>query len=73
MSLDAIYNSAHDELIIAKLGPDIIGFSRLEKLSVTESEYGIVVEKAFWNQGVGSYLTEDILAYAKESPIKKVS
>lgn len=73
LSLDAIYNSAHDELIIAKLGPDIIGFSRLEKFSVTESEYGIVVEKAFWNQGVGSYLTEDILAYAKESPIKKVS
>ncbi|AKP68259.1 GNAT family N-acetyltransferase [Companilactobacillus ginsenosidimutans] len=73
LSLDEIYNSAHDELMLAILGDEIIGFSRLEQLDEFESEFGIVVEKDFWNNGVGSYLTEDILAYAKESPIKKVS
>jgi ribosomal protein S18 acetylase RimI-like enzyme len=73
LSIDQIYNSPNDELILAILGDDIIGFSRLEEVNSSESEFGIVVEKDFWNNGVGSYLTEDILAYAKESPIRKVS
>lgn len=72
-SIDGIFNSPADELILAILGEDIIGFARLEKVDQYESEFGIVVEKALWNQGVGSYLMEDILAYAKESPIRKVS
>ena len=73
LSIDQIYNSPNYELILAILGDDIIGFSRLEEVNSSESEFGIVVEKDFWNNGVGSYLTEDILAYAKESPIRKVS
>lgn len=72
-SLDQIYNSPQDELMIAILGDDIIGFTRLEQVDEYTSELGIVVEKALWNQGVGSYLMEDILAFAKESPISKVN
>lgn len=72
-SLDNIYNSTHNELIAAFLGDEIIGFCRLEEIDQYESELGIVVKKEFWNQGVGSYLMEDILAYAKESPIAKVT
>lgn len=73
ISLDEIYNSPNDELILAILGDDIIGFTRLEKIDQYESELGIVVEKDLWNQGVGSFLMEDVLAYAQESPISKVS
>ncbi|WP_125769298.1 GNAT family N-acetyltransferase [Companilactobacillus furfuricola] len=71
-SLDQIYNSPQDELMIAILGDAIIGFTRLETVDEYTSELGIVVEQALWNQGVGSYLMEDILAFAKESPISKV-
>lgn len=71
-SLDAIYNSPNDELIIAVLGDEVIGFTRLEQVDEFSSELGIVVDKSLWNQGVGSYLMEDVLAYAQESPIRKI-
>lgn len=73
ISLDQIYNSPQDELMIAILGDAIVGFTRLEMVDEYTSELGIVVEQALWNQGVGSYLMEDILAFAKESPISKVT
>ncbi|MQS88936.1 GNAT family N-acetyltransferase [Companilactobacillus mishanensis] len=72
-SLDEIYESEFDELMIAIFENQIIGFSRLEKIDKTSSEFGIVVDKDFWHQGIGSYLTEEMLEWSKSAPIKKVT
>ncbi|MFD1472935.1 GNAT family N-acetyltransferase [Companilactobacillus mishanensis] len=72
-SLDEIYESELDELMIAIFENQIIGFSRLEKIDKASSEFGIVVDKDFWHQGIGSYLTEEMLEWSKSAPIKKVT
>lgn len=71
-SLDKIYNSAEDELMVAIFDDEIIGFCRLEKSDKNIAEYGVVVDKGFWGNGIASYLTEDALEWAKDSILKKV-
>ncbi|GEO78507.1 acetyltransferase, gnat family protein [Companilactobacillus mindensis DSM 14500] len=71
-SLAEIYNSEFDELMVAILDEEVIGFARLENVDDQKAEFGVVVDKEFWNNGIASYLIEDILDWAKESPLTKV-
>lgn len=71
-SLDAIYQSKVDELMVAIFDEDIIGYCRIEAKDDEQAELGIVVDKDFWNNGIGSYLIEDILDWVKSSPLKKI-
>lgn len=72
VALDAIYQSKYDELIIALFDNEIIGYCRLENLDETKAEFGVVVDKEFWNNGIASYLMEDALNWAIDSPLSKV-
>ncbi|APX72373.1 GNAT family N-acetyltransferase [Companilactobacillus allii] len=71
-SLDIIYNSDDNELVVAIFDDEIIGFCRLENSDKEIAELGVVVDKDFWGNGIGSYLIEDALNWAKESSLKKV-
>jgi len=72
VALDAIYQSKYDELIVAIFDEEIIGYCRLENLDENKAEFGVVVDKEFWNKGIASYLMEDALNWAIDSPLKKV-
>lgn len=72
-SLDAIYNSTEDELIVAIFDGDVIGFCRLEKIAEGIAEFGVVVDSDFWNNGIASYLTEEALGWADDSVLKKLN
>lgn len=72
IALDAIYRSDRDELVLAIFDDEIIGYYRLENIDDQKAEFGIVVDKEFWNNGIASYLMEDALNWAMESPLKKV-
>ena len=71
-SLDEIYSSAEDELMVALFDEEIIGFCRLEKSDDGIAEYGVVVDKDFWSNGIASYLTEDALDWAEKSQLTQV-
>lgn len=71
-SLAAIYDSKFDELMVAIFDEEIIGFARLENVDGQQAEFGVVVDKEFWNNGIASYLMEDILDWAQDSPLTKV-
>ncbi|APU70949.1 acetyltransferase [Companilactobacillus crustorum] len=72
IALDAIYRSDRDELVLAIFDDEIIGYYRLENIDDQKAEFGVVVDKEFWNNGIASYLMEDALNWAMESPLKKV-
>lgn len=72
IALDAIYRSDRDELVLAIFDDEIIGYYRLENIDDRKAEFGVVVDKEFWNNGIASYLMEDALNWAMESPLKKV-
>ncbi|MFD1418043.1 GNAT family N-acetyltransferase [Companilactobacillus keshanensis] len=72
-SLSVISESDFDEIFVAVFDGSIVGFCRLEKVSEVESEYGVVVEKDFWNNNIASYLTEEAIDWARHSPIEKIS
>lgn len=72
-SLDEIYNSAENELIVAVFEDDIIGFTRLEKTADGTAEFGVVVDSDFWNNGIASYLTEEALDWATDSTLSKLT
>lgn len=72
IALDAIYRSDRDELVLAIFDDEIIGYYRLENIDDQKAEFGVVVNKEFWNNGIASYLMEDALNWAMESPLKKV-
>lgn len=72
-SLDLISESDFDEIFVAVFDDTIVGFCRLEKRSDAESEYGVVVEKDFWNNNIASYLTEEAIDWARHAPIEKIS
>ncbi|WP_125587652.1 GNAT family N-acetyltransferase [Companilactobacillus jidongensis] len=72
-SLDEIYNSAEDELIVAIFDDDIIGFTRLEKTTDGIAEFGVVVDSDFWNNGIASYLIEEALDWATDSTLNKLT
>lgn len=71
-SLDAIYQSKIDELMVAVFDEDIIGYCRIEAKDSEQAELGIVVDKDFWNNGIASYLIEDTLDWVGSSPLKKI-
>lgn len=71
-ALDAIYQSDYDELIVAILGDEVIGYCRIENTDDEKAEFGVVVDEGFWNNGIASYLMEDALIWAKESPLFKI-
>lgn len=59
-SLDEIYESGIDELTLAIINDEIVGFARVEgKLST--GEVGIVVDKEFQGKGIGNELMYDIV------------
>lgn len=72
LALDAIYNSSYDELLVAIFEGQIIGYARLENVDDKRAEFGVVVDQDFWNNGIASYLMEDILDWALDSPLEKV-
>jgi len=72
IALDAIYQSKYDELIVVIFDDEIIGYCRLENFDDTKAEFGVVVDKDFWNNGIASYLMEDALNWAIDSPLSKV-
>ncbi|KRN98670.1 GNAT family N-acetyltransferase [Companilactobacillus kimchiensis] len=72
IALDAIYHSEYDELIVAIFDNEIIGYARLENVDETKGEFGVVVDQEFWNNGIASYLMEDMLDWSKNSPLTKV-
>ncbi|WP_125568346.1 GNAT family N-acetyltransferase [Companilactobacillus insicii] len=72
-SIDEIYDSAEDELIVAVFDNDIIGFCRLEKSADGIAEFGVVVDSDFWNNGIASYLTEEALNWANDSSLNKLT
>ncbi|WP_334330282.1 GNAT family N-acetyltransferase [Companilactobacillus sp. HBUAS59699] len=71
-SIDAIYNSTKNELIVAIFDDDIIGFCRLEEIVEGVAEFGVVVDSDFWNNGIASYLTEEALDWASDSVLNKL-
>ncbi|HIY92182.1 GNAT family N-acetyltransferase [Companilactobacillus sp. HBUAS56275] len=71
-SLDQIYQSKVDELMVAVFDEEIIGYCRIEASDDQKAELGVVIDKDFWNNGIASYLIEDILDWAKSSPLKQV-
>lgn len=71
-SLDAIYQSKVDELMVAVFDEEIIGYCRIEAKDDGQAELGIVVDKDFWNNGIASYLIEDTLDWIASSPLRKV-
>lgn len=72
IALDAIYQSKYNELIVAVFDDQIIGYCRLENGDDDKAEFGVVVDKEFWNNGIASYLLEDALDWAVDSPLKEV-
>lgn len=72
VALDAIYDSDYDELVVAIFEGRIIGYCRLENVDDQKAEFGVVVDKDFWNNGIASYLMEDALNWAMDSPLHKI-
>lgn len=72
VALDAIYQSEVDELMLAIYEDEIIGYCRLENTDDKKAEFGVVVDKDFWNNGIASYLMEDALNWALDAPLEKV-
>ena len=72
IALDAIYQSKLDELVVAIFDDDIIGYCRLESNDDHKAEFGVVVDKDFWNNGIASFLMEDALNWAQESPLTEI-
>jgi RimJ/RimL family protein N-acetyltransferase len=72
LALDAIYQSRFDELELALFEDEVIGFCRIENVDDTKAELGVVVDQDFWNNKIASYLIEDCLIWAKDSPLKKI-
>ncbi|MFC6177597.1 GNAT family N-acetyltransferase [Companilactobacillus huachuanensis] len=72
ISLDAIYRSEYDELIVADFDGQFVGYCRLENSDDNKVEFGVVVDKEFWNNGIASYLLEDALDWASDAPIKEI-
>ena len=72
VALDAIFQSRFDELELALFEGSVIGFCRIENVDDVKAELGVVVDQDFWNNKIASYLIEDCLFWAKDSPLKKI-
>jgi len=72
VALDAIYHSDYNELVVAIFDDEIVGYSRLENVDRDKSEFGVVVDKEFWNNGIASYLLEDAIDWSLDSPLKEI-
>ncbi|MQS76815.1 GNAT family N-acetyltransferase [Companilactobacillus halodurans] len=72
VALDAIYQSDYDEMIVAVFDSEIIGYCRVENYDDKKAEFGVVVDKEFWNNGIASYLLEDTLNWALDSPLNEI-
>ena len=71
-SLDAIYQSKVDDLMVAIFDEEIIGYCRVESVDDQKAEFGVVVDQEFWNNGIASYLLEDAINWAIDSPLEKL-
>lgn len=71
-SLAMIYDSDYNSVILAIYQNEIVGFCRLEEVITKEVEYGVVVDKDFWNNGIASYLTQEALDWANNAPVNTV-
>ena len=72
IALDAIFQSQYDELIVAVLEDEIIGYCRLENIDDQKAEFGVVVDKDFWNNGIASFLLEEAIDWSSGSPFEKL-
>lgn len=72
IALDAIYQSVYDEIVLAIFDGQIVGYYRLEKSDEQKAEFGVVVDKDYWNNGIASFLLEDAIDWAMDSPLKKL-
>ncbi|WP_278552993.1 GNAT family N-acetyltransferase [Companilactobacillus farciminis] len=72
IALDAIFQSQYDELIVAVLEDEIIGYCRLENIDDQKAEFGVVVDKDFWNNGIASFLLEEAIDWSSGSPLEKL-
>ncbi len=71
-SLAEIFHSKVDELMVAILDDKVIGYCRIENSDDDKAEFGVVVDQEFWNNGIASYLLEDALNWAIDSPLSKI-
>jgi len=71
-SLAEIFHSKVDELMVAILDNKVIGYCRIENSDDDKAEFGVVVDQEFWNNGIASYLLEDALNWAIDSPLSKI-
>ena len=65
-----IENSTDDILIVAKHNNIIIGtasLSRLPRRMSHRGEFSVSVMKKYWNKGIGSKLTSEIIKFAKSN------
>jgi len=72
IAIDAIYQSKFDEMIVAIFDGDIVGYCRVENSDDIKAEFGVVVDKDFWNNGIASFLMEEALDWADDSPLKQI-
>ncbi|WP_201307998.1 GNAT family N-acetyltransferase [Companilactobacillus farciminis] len=72
IALDAIFQSQYDELIVAVLEDEIIGYCRLENIDDQKAEFGVVVDKDFWNNGIASFFLEEAIDWSSGSPLEKL-
>jgi Acetyltransferases, including N-acetylases of ribosomal proteins len=72
IALDAIFQSQYDELIVAVLEDEIIGYCRLENIDDQKAEFGVVVDKDFWNNGIASFLLEEAIDWSSGSSLEKL-
>lgn len=72
IALDAIFQSQYDELIVAVLEDEIIGYCRLENIDDQKAEFGVLVDKDFWNNGIASFLLEEAIDWSSGSPLEKL-
>ena len=72
IALYAIFQSQYDELMVAIFEGEIIGYCRLENIDDQKAEFGVVVDKDFWNNGIASYLLEEAIDWAIGSPLEKL-
>ncbi len=65
-----VYDSPNDIMLVAKVNGKIVGSASLNRQVRRMShrgELGVSVLKEYWNRGIGTLLTERIIAYAKEN------
>lgn len=70
-------NSERTLFLVVKADDKLVGFTRCEgnKLSRFrhKAEFGICIEKEYWGYGIGKVLLENVLMWADDIGIKKIS